>query len=105
MELPGYVLYRWDRVGKRGGGVVFYALNTIMVRVLDHSCEVYCGKPEYQIAELTVCGAARLLLDNLQTPALRIHSGIRECIFTLANEIQALNNIRRLQYKHGSKSS
>lgn len=51
-ELPGYNVYRNDRIGKGGGGVALYVQNNIEVNVLSSSPSEYDHKPEYLIVDM-----------------------------------------------------
>ncbi|RLU25058.1 hypothetical protein DMN91_003150 [Ooceraea biroi] len=51
-----------DRVGRRGGGVAFYLTSSLTARVLGSSDPLYCGKPEFLIAEITAESGTGLLL-------------------------------------------
>jgi len=68
ISMPGFTLYRHDRVGKGGGGVAFYIRSSIGVVFLRTSDEVYCNKPEFIIAEIAVKNAAKLLLATVYGP-------------------------------------
>ena len=60
-SLPGYNLYRNDRIGKGGGGVACYVRKDITVKVLDCSPGIYSQKAEFQFLELYICNQKVLL--------------------------------------------
>ncbi|RLU21146.1 hypothetical protein DMN91_005519 [Ooceraea biroi] len=68
VALPGYRLFRGDRVGRRGGGVAFYLRSSLTARVLGSSDPLYCGKPEFLIAKITAESGTRLLLAVVYRP-------------------------------------
>lgn len=63
--LPGYNLFRTDRVGRGGGGVAVYARVDLNVRkLLEHSV---LGRPEYMFLEVK-CAGSKLLLGVCYRP-------------------------------------
>lgn len=67
LNLPGYHLFRRDRIGKSGGGVAFYISDVFKTTVLASSDECYSKKPEFLIAEVTA-GTNKLLLATVYRP-------------------------------------
>ncbi|KAJ4449325.1 hypothetical protein ANN_00723 [Periplaneta americana] len=52
VDLPGYVLCRNDRVGKRGGGCAVYVRSDLQPRVLRQSPNQYAARPEFMFIEI-----------------------------------------------------
>ena len=50
--LRGYHIVRQDRAGKTGGGVAVYLSDQLSSRVIHHSDDEYCRKPEYLMTEI-----------------------------------------------------
>lgn len=50
-DLPGYNVYRNDRIGKGGGGIAIYVQSHIEVKIMSNSPSEYSCKPEYLIIE------------------------------------------------------
>lgn len=68
INLPGYTIFRRDRIGKIGGGVAFYLLNELNARILRQSEDLYCRKPEFIIAEILPKAASGFLLAVVYRP-------------------------------------
>ncbi|RLU16479.1 hypothetical protein DMN91_010547 [Ooceraea biroi] len=68
VALPGYRLFRRDRVGKRGGGVAFYLASMLHAKIVRCSSEEYCGKPEFIVVEILAANASKLLLAVVYRP-------------------------------------
>jgi len=68
VNLPGYSLFRVDRIGKSGGGVAFYLMKGCMASIIARSDERYCGKPEFIVAEISLNGSSKLLLAVVYRP-------------------------------------
>lgn len=70
VRLPGYTLFRCDRIGRAGGGVGFFLINSgaISATILESTGEDYYHKPEYMFAEISVDNASRLLLAIIYRP-------------------------------------
>ena len=67
VEIPGYTLYRNDRVGKRGGGVGIYIRSDLQSKIISNSNPNYCRKPEYLLAEI-VLEKKKILLGVVYRP-------------------------------------
>jgi hypothetical protein len=53
-KIPGYSCLRFDRTGKRGGGVCMYIRNNIKSSLLYSSPSIFSNKPEFILADLFV---------------------------------------------------
>lgn len=72
VEVPGYELFRCDRIGKGGRGVAVYVLKDIKAKILVTSGNIYCKRPEYIIMELSPDNVSKFLLATVYRPP---HSG------------------------------
>lgn len=54
-QIPGYTLFRHDRLGKRCGGVALYVHNSARCKIVDKSARpaTYLRAPEYILAEVS----------------------------------------------------
>lgn len=68
ISLRGYHILRQDRVGKIGGGVAIYLQNQLRGRILEHSDNVYCRKPEFLMAEISTDLCSKFLLTVVYRP-------------------------------------
>lgn len=75
VSLPGYQLFRCDRVGKRGGGVAFYLTTSNQAKILKSSESKYSKKPEYLIAEIVTASHSKILLAVVYRPPHCGHLG------------------------------
>ncbi|XP_020298638.1 uncharacterized protein LOC109862886, partial [Pseudomyrmex gracilis] len=68
VSLSGYQLHRCDRIGKGGGGVAFFAVNSLNVKILASSDGLYCRKPEFLFAEISAVQEKLLLAVAYRPP-------------------------------------
>lgn len=68
VRLPGYTLYRCDRVDRAGGGVGFFICSSINVVILEHSEVGNARRPEFMIAELAAESVSKVLLAMVYRP-------------------------------------
>lgn len=52
VNIPNFKLVRNDRIGKRGRGVCVYLRNDLQHKLISHSQQNYCGRPEYIMLEI-----------------------------------------------------
>lgn len=88
--LPGYKLFRCDRMGRQGGGVAFYLLNAIHAIILNSESGSTLPKPEYIIADITFKDMSKLLLAVVYRPP---NVGYIADFFSLFSDLQ-------VNYKH-----
>jgi len=87
VALPGYHLLRRDRCGKSGGGVAIFLSNQFRAKVLRHSGDVFCHKPEYLIAEISTRMSSKILLAVVYRPP---HCGFITEFFESYSELTTL---------------
>lgn len=68
VRLPGYMLFRCDRVGRAGGGVAFYLSDFLRASILCRSAGALTARPEYIIAEIAAADSTRLMLAVIYRP-------------------------------------
>ena len=68
VNLPGFNLYRHDRIGKKGGGVGIFVRSNLSVTRLATSPPAYCSRPEYLIVSVSDGNSAKLLLCVVYRP-------------------------------------
>src|SRR5580765_6927369 len=68
LRLPGYSLFRCDRMGRSGGGVAFYLSDRFRASILRCSAGTPAVRPEFIIAEITFNKLSKLLLAVVYRP-------------------------------------
>lgn len=68
VRLPGYSLYRCDRLSGMGGGVAFYLADHLAASILCSSETATRARPEYIVAEIAANYRSRLLLAVVYRP-------------------------------------
>ena len=56
VHIPGYLLFRNDRINKGGGGVAFYVRSDIQAKIISSSPGNYNAKTEYLFIEIILSG-------------------------------------------------
>ncbi|XP_011860079.1 PREDICTED: RNA-directed DNA polymerase from mobile element jockey-like [Vollenhovia emeryi] len=87
VNLDGYQLHRWDRVGRGGGGVAFYLREPLRSKILKCSAENYCHNPEFLLAEIHFKNSAKLLLAVVYRPP---HCGNLQELFDTFRDLSVL---------------
>lgn len=85
-SLPGFVLIRNDRTGKRAGGVAIYLRSDIPYKILSSSPPVYNGNPEYLILEIAVKGVKAVLGVVYCPPAIDYFSSLESLFESVSSE-------------------
>ncbi|KMQ89587.1 reverse transcriptase-9 [Lasius niger] len=91
IKLPGYSLYRCDRVGRSGGGVAFDLSDHLRASIFCSSSESVTVKPEFIVAEILFNDLSKLLLAVVYRPP---NSGFLNEFFQSYSELQV--NYRHL---------
>ena len=68
VALPGYNLFRNDRLNKACGGVAIYVKDGIKTKVLITSKQEYCSRPEFMLLELSLSSTDKLLVGICYRP-------------------------------------
>ena len=68
VSLPGYIVFRNDRVNKKGGGISVYVKNSLNVKHLYSTPQEYAAKPEFMFLEICLSGQDALLLGVCYRP-------------------------------------
>ncbi|XP_020297720.1 uncharacterized protein LOC109862171, partial [Pseudomyrmex gracilis] len=89
VSLPGFQLFRCDRVGKGGGGVALFVSGSLKARIITTSGGFYEKKPEFIIAEISTANEKLLLAVVYRPP----HCGY------LTNFFDTFSNLST-SYKH-----
>lgn len=66
--LEDFNILRYDRNGKRGGGVAAYCRKYLCARILRASYDFYCNKPEYLLVEIAAPSATAILVGVVYRP-------------------------------------
>lgn len=65
--IPGYILIRNDRLGKRGGGVALYLRSDLKYTILANSPSLYTASAEFMFLQVQV-GGAKVILGVVYCP-------------------------------------
>lgn len=85
IKLSGYKLIRCDRIGRHGGGVAFYLLDSLCATILNSVAGSLTSKPEFIIAEILCMDMSKLLLAVVYRP---LNTGYIADFFQLISDIQ-----------------
>uniref|UniRef100_A0A2A4K1J1 Endonuclease/exonuclease/phosphatase domain-containing protein n=1 Tax=Heliothis virescens TaxID=7102 RepID=A0A2A4K1J1_HELVI len=89
-SLPGFILIRNDRMGKRAGGVAIYLRSDIPHKVLLVSPPLYSGNPEYLFLEVAVKGVKAVLGVVYCPPSIDYFSSLESILESIASEYKHL---------------
>lgn len=84
--LPGYVLIRNDRTGKRGGGVAIYLRDDFPYKIIASSCPAYSASPEYLFLETNVRGVKVVLGVIYCPPNIDFSSQLDTLLVSISSE-------------------
>ena len=103
-ELPGYNVFRNDRIGKGGGGVAVYIKQGIKAKVLSTSQAEYCHRPEYIIMEITFQSTSILFACMYRPPKIGYLDGFIEDLYNYITNYEYLIMCGDVNARFGSGS-